>query len=114
MIRIVLLCLLLGGCSKLLPLGLGGGPNVAANVQAGAENVQAVKVEKTSQVVRQAGTVTQTADENRVRVERVETIVQNEGPHPGWIVALVIAILLDSPLRWPGQIWGAYKRDRAA
>jgi len=113
MIRALLICLLVAGCGKLPLLGLGGGPNVAANVQAGAENVQAAKVERTSQVVRRAETVTQTADQNRVRVERVETIVQNEGPNPWWIVALIIAIFLDSPLRWPEQILGVFKRGRA-
>ena len=94
----------LAGCGGPLDLITGGGPNVAANVQAGAENMQGVRTSQDSTQDAEAGRdVRQTQDSNtRVRTERVETqtIIQNERVPP-WIWLLVIAgWLLDSPTRW--------------
>lgn len=106
----LLAALVLAGCGG-GPLSLltGGGPNVAANVQAGAENRQsAVAVEGTRQSIsRVQGDVRQ--DTSRVRADAVQTVVVNE--IPAWlIVAFAVALLMDSPLRWPGQIMAAFRR----
>lgn len=119
--------LALSGCSA-SPLSLltGGGPNVAANGNIGKTATQTIgttEIRETRQNgpeirVKTAETVRtetrQSTDENRVRVERVETLIQQEGPDPWWVVALIVAALLDSPLRWPGQIWRAFSRKKKA
>jgi predicted small lipoprotein YifL len=64
----MLLCLTLAGCGGPLGLLTGGGPNVAANVQAGKSNTQAItatvleqKLEApAAQTVHQTGTVKNT------------------------------------------------------
>jgi hypothetical protein len=95
---------LLGGCGGPLDLITGGGPNVAANVQAGAENTQGVRSSQDSAQDADAGRdVRQTQERDaRVRTERIETqtVIQNERV-PAWIWLLVVAgWLLDSPTRW--------------
>jgi hypothetical protein len=115
MIRLVAIIALLsltscsaGGALKLIG---GGGPKVAANVQAGKTNTQTVgetkikdqRIENTT-----AKEIRQTADTNKVRADRVERIVVNETPIWLWI-ALIVALFLDSPLRWPGQIYASVK-----
>lgn len=98
----------LGGCGLTPPV-------VVPNVQAGKTNTQTIgttQIREQVLVRPQAREINQSADENKLRVERVETIVQNEGPNPWWIVALVLAILLDSPLHWPAQIMAAFKRKK--
>ena len=75
------------------PLSLltGGGPNVAANVQAGKTNSQTVG---TTQNVNQrlenvtSESVRQSNDSNSVQADRVETIVVNEVPV--WVILLLI------------------------
>ena len=97
------------------PLGIltGGGPNVAANVQAGAENRQTINVGRAPEqrIDRPtAGTIEQSAGDTGVRSDKVENVVV-QGDIPAWlIIAFAVALLLDSPLRWPGQIWNAFKR----
>lgn len=114
-IRVIILAMLVSGCG-VSPLNLltGGGPNVAANVQAGQENRQAgVSLETTQTITRpQARDIEQIQrQETRVRTEKVETLVIQEQV-PAWIWALVlIGWILDSPLRWPGQIMKALRRD---
>lgn len=100
MIRVVVLCLVLGGCSGLAALpGLGGGPNVAANVQAGQTNNQTIGTTRApapaiKSVV--ADRVRQSADENRVSADRVETVVVNEVP--AWVILLaLVGWILPSP-----------------
>ncbi|RAP39617.1 hypothetical protein BYZ73_19500 [Rhodovulum viride] len=84
--RLILAALLLASCGGLPgPLG----PNLAANVQAGAENVQGVKVENAPSIVRpRAREIRQEQSENRVRADRVETVVVNE--IPAWIVLIAL------------------------
>jgi len=92
--------LLMAGCSG-SPLSLltGGGPNVAANVQAGKTNSQTVgttNVTEQKLVRPKARNIRQTADTNQVRSDSVETVVVNEVPV--WVVLLLIlGWLLPSP-----------------
>ena len=84
--------LLMAGCSG-SPLSLltGGGPNVAANVQAGKTNTQTIgttTVTEQKLVRPQAKTINQTSDNNRVRAESVKTVVVNEVPT--WVILLLI------------------------
>jgi hypothetical protein len=108
------LCVALAGCGG-GPLSLltGGGPNVAANTQAGKTNNQTVgKTEiKEQRITRAEATrdVVQSSDTSRVKADRVETVVVQE--YPVWlIIAFAAALFLDSPLRWPEQIIAAFRR----
>lgn len=90
----------LGSCSGLNPLSLlsGGGPNVAANVQAGQKNEQTAGVRTSNEqtIVRpNARDITQTADKG-VKAEVIDNVtVQNVPP---WVlVLLVLGWLLPSP-----------------
>ncbi|BAQ71445.1 hypothetical protein NHU_04332 [Rhodovulum sulfidophilum] len=84
--RALLAALLLAGCGG-LPVPLG--PNVAANVQAGAENVQGQKVENAPSILRpRAREIRQEQSENRLRADRVETVIVNE--IPAWIVLVAL------------------------
>lgn len=115
--RWLIVFVLLSACGGPLSFLSGGGPNVAANVQAGAENEQdftlGVSNEVEQTLVRpQARTIEQSAGETKVRSEKVDTVVV-QGDIPAWMIwALVVAVFLDSPLRWPGQIWGAIRGVR--
>ena len=108
--------MLLSGCGA-SPLNLltGGGPNVAANVQAGQENRQAgVSLETTQTITRpQSRDIEQVQrQETGVRTETVETLVIQERV-PAWIWAIVvIGWVMDSPLRWPGQLWNLVGRRK--
>ncbi len=107
------LALFLTGCGA-SPLSLltGGGPNVAANVQAaktatqtvGSTAVQDQTIEKV-----QARDIRQTADTSRVKAEMVQKVVVQEYP-PWLILAFAVALFLDSPLRWPEQVMKAFRR----
>lgn len=93
MVKWLVVLFLLSSCSS-LPLGLlgGGGPNVAANVQAGKTNNQTVGMsEQTSQEIRVEtvqGTIQQSKDSNSVRTERVENLTVNE--IPVWVILLLL------------------------
>lgn len=115
MVRALALTLLLAACGGPLDLLTGGGPNVAANVQAGKTNSQTVGQTRVTEqkVVRPKGRVTQSTDTNRVRAERVENM-QNNSNDAWLIIAFAVALLLDSPLRWPGQIWRAIRGKEKA
>lgn len=111
-IVVALLCAPLSACSPLDALKLvSSGTNVAANTQIGKTNTQSVggtSVTEQSIVRPKARDIRQSADTNRVRADQVQTVVVNE--MPVWlIIALVIAVFLDSPLRWPGQIASFFK-----
>lgn len=91
----------LAGCDK-IPLGLltGGGPNVAANTQAGKTNNQTIgtsTVNGDQKLVRpQARTIKQTQDTTTVKTDKVENITVNEIP-PWVILLLILGWLLPSP-----------------
>lgn len=103
--------LLMVGCSSPLDLLTGGGPNIAANVQAGKTNTQTLgqtKVTEQSIVRPQARDIKQTSDTNKVSADSVQTVVVNELPI--WLVALFIVLfalwsLLLYKLPSPDQIW---------
>jgi hypothetical protein len=108
MARVILLALFLGSCGLAPPV-------VVPNTQLGKNNTQTIgttTVREQTLVRPQAREINQSADPNQVRVERVETIVQNEGLSIGWIIALVVAVLVDSPLRWPEQIVQIFRRKK--
>jgi hypothetical protein len=104
--RLLLLLLVLtstASCSK-GPLSLltGGGPNIAANVQAGKTNTQTVgttnNIAPTVSVRPNArvDNIDQSNRTSKVASERVETVVVNEVPV--WVVLLLIlGWLLPSP-----------------
>ncbi|RLL61875.1 bacteriophage spanin2 family protein [Paenirhodobacter hankyongi] len=108
------LCLALGACGA-LP-GLLSGPKVAANGQAARTAAQTLGTStQRDQAIRTASAgrdVVQSADANAVRAGRVESVVV-EGSSPPWLIlAFAVALLLDSPLRWPEQIWRAVRGRR--
>ncbi|RAP39520.1 hypothetical protein BYZ73_20065, partial [Rhodovulum viride] len=86
---------------------------LAANVQAGAENVQGVKVENAPSIVRpRARDIRQEQSENRVRADRVETVVVNE--IPAWIVLVaLIGWIAPSPGEIGRRIGETVRRRRA-
>lgn len=105
----------LSSCSPSAALRtLSGGPNVAANVQAGATNVQSVGTTTTTDQRIEgvnAQRIEQNSGDSRLRAERVETVVVHEAPI--WlIISFAIALFLDSPLRWPEQIAEGFRRSR--
>lgn len=99
---------LLTGCGK-GPLSLltGGGPNVAANVQAGKENSQAVVSQTTRN---EAGRDVNTA---QVQAEEVKEVVIQEVP-PWVVLLLILGWLLPSPNeigRWITNLFTRKKRN---
>ena len=109
-LRAVVVLLALSACGG-GPLSFltGGGPNVAANVQAGAENRQAgVSVEgPTQSLVRpQARTIRQ--EQNATRAETIQT-VQNNPPLWVWLL-LILGWLLPSPGEMGRTVGGWFRR----
>lgn len=113
----VLLFVLVAGCGSPLDLLTGGGPNVAANTQIGAENRQALTAGVSSETqqtldAKDVGKIEQSTGQTGVRTDRVETLVVQERV-PSWIwISWALLLMLDSPLRWPGQIWKRLRRVR--
>lgn len=111
----LLVCLLvlssmvsLAGCSQILPSLLGGsGPKVAANTQAGKTNNQTVgttNITEQKLVRPQARTINQTSDTSKVKSDKVEGVVFNEGIPAGWIIALVLWSIFLWQLPSPNEI----------
>jgi len=100
------------------PLNLltGGGPNVAANVQAGKTNSQTVgTTENTSQkIVRpRARDIRQSSDKNSVRSDAVENLTVNETPL--WVILLLIlGWLFPSPGEIGRFIRSLFKKERSS
>ena len=115
-LALVALLAALASCGGPLGVLTGGGPNVAANVQAGKTNSQTIgQTSVTDQRIdgAQARTIEQSAGTTRVRSETVETIVIQEQVPP-WIWLLMAAAwVLDSPMRWPGQIIAAFRKRKS-
>lgn len=100
------LAITLTGCGK-GPLSLltGGGPNVAANVQAGKENSQAVVSQTTRN---EAGRDVNTA---QVQADTAEVTIQETPP---WVVLLLIlGWLLPSPNEIGRWITNLFKRKKS-
>jgi len=89
---LLVLTLPLSSCgSNPLSLLTGGGPNVAANTQAGKTNNQTVgttTITEQKLVRPKARDIKQTSDTNKVSADRVETVVVNEVP--AWVILLLI------------------------
>ena len=100
--RWLVLALFLSGCSQIpsFLLGGGGGPNVAANVQAGQTNSQTVGTTSNSDqevvVETLTGDLKQSNDTNKVNTDTVENININEIP-PWVLILLVLGWLAPSP-----------------
>jgi len=102
---LLVLCVLvltgtLSSCSKIPSLLLGGGgPNVAANVQAGKTNSQTVGTTNNvdQKLIRPtARNIKQSNDTNKIQTDQVDNIVVNEVPI--WVILLLImGWLLPSP-----------------
>lgn len=86
--------IILTGCGTVgnpLKLLSGGGTNVAANTQVGKTNTQTVGTTNNTEQrlsVSQAETITQATDTNKVKADKVETVVVNEVP--AWVILLLI------------------------
>ena len=96
------LLLLISSCSQIpsFLMGGGGGPNVAANVQAGQTNSQTVGTTSNSDqevvVETLTGDLKQSNDTNKVNTDSVENININEIP-PWVLILLVLGWLAPSP-----------------
>ena len=107
MIRVLALFffILLASCGGPLSLLTGGGPNVAANVQAGKENVQQIvarqdRIEAGRDVVQQSSPVV---------ADKVDTV--NVQQTPVWmILLLILGWLLPSPNEIARGIRGVFKK----
>ncbi len=123
-LSLVLLALTFGvsGCSQLSPLGAltGSGTNVAANTQLGQTNTQTLgttsnssntfKVAKAEKV--EVSTLDQSSGDSQVETEAVENINIDNGDSVWLWLAFVVAVLVDSPARWPSQIYKGISRWR--
>jgi hypothetical protein len=100
--RALILIMLLSGCAGALPLGLlgGGGPNVAANVQAGRENRQtAVGFEERVEAGRDV-------IQKEVETGQVDTLNVTNQDIPPWVLLVaLIGWLLPTPTQM-GQAIG--------
>ncbi|CUH68710.1 hypothetical protein TG4357_03751 [Thalassovita gelatinovora] len=97
--------------SSAVKLLTGGGPNVAANGQAGRTNVQAIgQTAVTDQkIVRpQARSIEQSSGDTRVKAEQVQTVVVNEAKDgaPPWVwISWAMLGMTPAIYRWPGLAW---------
>lgn len=107
-------CLFLAGCGGPLSLLTGGGPNLAANVQAGAENRQAgVSVERQAPTVSirpnaRTGAIRQDSGDSRVRADSVQTVVVNEANI--WLIVLAVMGWTVAGMGWIDNIVRGLKR----
>lgn len=103
-------------CSKLPSFLAGGGPNVAANVQAGKTNSQtlgttnntasSVSVKPDAKV----NTIDQSNNSSQVLTERADTVVVNEVPT--WLIlvfGLLCGFLIPSPAEIVRGLLGTFK-----
>lgn len=111
------LILALTACSAgdAISLLTGGGPNVAANTQLGQVNEQVLGVATdtttTQSLVRpEARDITQVQDTQRLKADRVETVVNNESPY--WLILLaLVGWLLPSPGEIGRTVRGWFKKS---
>jgi len=90
LLGLLLVSMLMASCSA-SPLSLltGGGPKVAANVQAGKTNSQTIGTTSNNEQrleVKTAEVVKQSNNNNRVSAETIDTVVNNEIPI--WMILL--------------------------
>lgn len=102
-ITVALLCAFLAACSPVSALkSLTGGPNVAANVQAGKTNTQTIgqtSVTEQKLIRPQARSIEQSTGSTRVRSDRVETVNVNEKDSP-WIVFALVLVAVIATAGW--------------
>lgn len=93
------------------PLGLltGGGPNVAANIQAGKTNSQTIGTTKIVEQKTESGDIKSV--DARVSAESVEKVTVNEVP-PWVILLLILGWLLPSPNEIGRFIRSLLKRNK--
>lgn len=99
------LCLFLVACNGPLKLLTGGGPNVAANVQAGAENNQTIGKSQSTEfsVLRpRARNIEQSTGDTGVRTEEVQTVVVEAAPDWVWVLiaGVLCGVMLGALLGW--------------
>ena len=118
-VALLTVTLITASCSNFTPLGLlaGGGPNVAANVQAGKTNSQTVGTTNNvapSVSIRpnaRVDNIDQSVNESKVATESIDNVTVNEVP-PWVVLLLILGWLLPSPneiSRWFLQL---FKRKR--
>ena len=105
--RILILALLLSGCSSLSPLGfLGSGVNTAANTQVGKTNSQTIGTTNNispSVSDSQVEKLDQRVVTTRVASDKVDVVTVNETP-PWLVIALVVWSIFLWQLPSPSQI----------
>lgn len=112
----LILCLNLAACGT--PVGklagaMSGGPNVAANVQAGKTNAQTFGAAKfTDQRVSrsEARSIELSAGRTGVRSESVQTVVVNEGAKPWLLLLALIGWLLPTPAQIGAAVASGFGR----
>lgn len=102
----------LSGCSSLVGSAVssllsGGGPSASANVQAGKTNTQTLG---TNQVDNRKIEIS--GEKPQPRITQDTNTTNNISNQTWLIIAFALALVLDSPLRWPGQIWRAFNGQR--
>lgn len=111
------------GCSPVMS-GLssltGSGTNVAANTQLGQQNNQTLGTSETTTNTFKVNDVEsvevteldQSSGDNQVDAKKVDTVNIDNGSSPWLWVAFVVALLADSPARWPRQVLNGIRRFR--
>jgi hypothetical protein len=97
--------LLITGCGGLNPISLltGGGPNVAANVQAGAVNNQGINTNT------EAPSVTLRPN---ARVEKIDQSVTNNVTVEPWMILIMLCLAAGGAIGWVDNILRLFKRSK--
>ena len=120
-VALLTVTLITASCSNFTPLGLlaGGGPNVAANVQAGKTNSQTVGTTNNvapSVSIRpnaRVDSIDQSVNESKVATESIDNVTVNEIP-PWVVLLLILGWLLPSPneiSRWFLQLFNRKRNN---
>lgn len=114
-LRLLLLLLALTstvGCTgNPLSLLTGGGPNVAANTQLGQQNNQTIGNSETVTIKDVKGDVVQSSNERSIKADNIQSVTVIE--YPVWlIIAFVVAILMDSPIRMLHDLGRIFTRKK--
>ena len=120
-VALLTVTLITASCSNFTPLGLlaGGGPNVAANVQAGKTNSQTVGATNNvapSVSIRpnaRVDSIDQSVNESKVATESIDNVTVNEIP-PWVVLLLILGWLLPSPneiSRWFLQLFNRKRNN---
>lgn len=102
---LVFLVLFVSSCSPtdIAKTLLGGGPNLAANGQIGGTNNQTIGATE----ITQPKVTVRSGSDSSPTVNQDNSETKNFKNEWWLIVAFALALMLDSPTRWPGQIWRA-------